>query len=145
MAQKNRVLANLKKAQRRRMRRVATDFQPPAELKVKRGLENRVINNYQKVLYGIESLFALAYQDDDRIDDALVALVLKAAIRDTRPAEPAARELLHGLREVRRLHSHLSQETWVDCLRVVYTSLCRHSSCSAGDVDYLRFTATYIR
>lgn len=145
MAPKSRFVADLKKAQRRRLRRVKTGYQPPVEPKIKRGPEQRIIARYQNVLYAIESLFAGTYHVDARVDDELVGVVLKAAIRDSQPDEPAACDLLSHLQDVRHRFPDLPQATWIDCMRVVYTSLCRHSSQRDGDVSYLQFASIYVR
>ncbi len=144
MAQRQHILAELKKTRRRRQRRPAAEFIPPVELKIKRSAENRIIDNHQNVLYRIEEALTQAYEEDPQVDDKMVSYVLKAVIRNQPLTGRTAQKLANALWKVRQMNPELATDTWLDALRVVHASVCRHSSCRNGDVEYLQFAARFI-
>lgn len=136
------MLDALKQDRKRRAHRPAG---PPPELKAPRKLEDRMIRDHQSVLQNIEFALVTASRELDFVDDKLVAAVLRCAIQQTEADDEDTRVVLRLLAHAAELREDVDDATWVNCLRVVYTSVRRHSACRAGDTDYLDFVAQYVK
>jgi hypothetical protein len=142
MAISKKMLDALKQDRKRRTHRPAG---PPPELKAPRKLEDRMISDHQDVLENIEVALVTAFWQLDFVDDKLVAGVLRCAIQQTDAEDEETRVLLRLLVHVGELREDVDDATWTNCLRVVYTSVRRHSACRAGDTDYLDFVEQYVK
>ena len=137
-------LAALKKAEKRRTRRPVPSVAPPAKLTAPAKMENRMMSYAPDVLQNIEFALVTAYRECDGIDDAVVAATLRAAIRGESPDDPLVQAVMQVLDGICRSRPDVSDELWTDGLRVVYSSVCRHSERKTGDVDYLEFVVPFL-
>jgi hypothetical protein len=92
----------------------------------------------------IEFALVTTSRELDFVDDKLVAAVLRCAIQQTEAEGEDTRVVLWLRGQVGELRQDVDDATWTNCLRVVYTSVRRHSACRAGDTDYLGFVEQYI-
>ena len=116
----------------------------PAKLKASRGLEARMMQEHLDVLQNIEFVFVTEAREDGEIDDSVIAKALKTAITGTETEDPVVADVVEALADLRDMRDDISDELWNDGLRVVYTSVRRHSTCRPGDYDYLRFASQFI-
>jgi hypothetical protein len=144
MTKRNKQLQALKKAAKRRSRRPVPTHAPAAALKANHGLERRMSRDHLDVLQNIEFALVTANRDTDDMDDQVVRAVLVAAIRGSEPADARVKWALDFLQSIREQRSNVSDELWSDGLRVVLTSVLRHSECRAGDMAYLNFASRFI-
>ncbi len=134
----------LKAYAKKRARRPVTTFQESGSLKVKGTVERRVVRDHADVLQNIEFSFVAAARESREIDDAVIEQTLRHAIQSRPTEEPVVSGLLNSLQVIREQRTDISDDLWKDALRVVYTSVQRHSSCQAGCKDYLQFVAAYV-
>ncbi len=109
-------------------------------LKPRRSLKD-MSRNHLDVLQNIEFILLSEYENDESIDDSIVAEALIAAVLNTVPDDDCAqflRERLEGIREVR---PDVSDDIWRDGLRTVLQSVLRHSSLKPGCRWYLDFVS----
>ncbi len=145
MAVNQKQLARLKKAQRRREARPATTHVAPVKLKASRGLESRMARDHIDLLQNIEFGLSNEYADEDDVDDFVVSKALKAAILGGQPEDSLAQQVHAVLLDIREMRNDADDETWSNALRVVYTSVRRHSNCRRGSIDYLTFISKYVK
>ncbi len=134
----------LRSADRRRANRPVPQIVPIASLKASGSLENRMIRGHQDVLQNIEFALVSSYREGDNIDDKVVEDALQAAIRGREPEDPAAEEAFCRLAAIRQMREDVPDELWTDGLRVVYSSVRRHSECRPGQTSYLDFVSPYV-
>lgn len=97
------------------------------------------------VLQDIEFALVQACHETEGVDDEVAEQVLRAAITRHPPADPRAERALTLLELVQKeFRSDISENLWTDGLRVVYTSLRRHSDCRPGETRYLDFVSYYV-
>jgi hypothetical protein len=96
------------------------------------------------VLENIEFVLVDAYRKDDKIDDRIVALALKAAINGQNSADELAAMIFNRLSLTRQQRKDVSDEIWTNGLKVVLESVHTHSDIEPGDTDYLDFAAKYL-
>ncbi len=143
-SQRDKRSAYLQALTRKRARRPRPAEIQPTSLKVNHGLEQRIIREHQDVLQIIEAALVGVAREAEEIDDRSVEQILRHSILRSPPADPevgAAMDWLTGIRYVRK---DVPDDVWRDALRVVYTSLRRHSKCTPGETSYLDFVAEFI-
>ncbi|MBN2594599.1 MAG: hypothetical protein JXA81_13915 [Sedimentisphaerales bacterium] len=109
-----------------------------------RKLMRRMVRDHQDILQNIEFILVTGYRDDPRIDDRIVADVLKAAIRGDTAEDDLTESLNEALGEVRLFRSDVSDDIWRDGLRTVLQSVYRHSKLRPGEREYLDFVSDFI-
>ena len=107
-------------------------------------LLKRMVRDHQDVLQNIEFVFISRYREDGRIDDRIVADILKAAIHGDMPEDALAESLIKELEEIRLFRSDVSDDIWRDGLRTVLQSVQRHSYLRPGEREYLDFVCDFI-
>lgn len=100
--------------------------------------------NHVDVLESIEFAIVNTWREDQRIDDKVVAAVLKALIREEEPKNEMARPLIKAIENTRLVRSDVSDEIWTKGLKVVLESVYTHSDAEEGDRSYLEFAGIYI-
>jgi len=145
MGNKEKWLRELKRSMKRREERPVATYVSPAGLKVKPALERRMAHDHLDVLQNIDFTLVAAYRAGDDVDDGVVEAALRAVIQGIEPSDPRAVSLVESLTATREMRADVSDSLWTDALRVVYTSVRRHSRCEAGDTDYLCFAAEFVR
>lgn len=102
----------------------------------------------QGVLLSIESTIINCYWEDSRIDDATVLFVLKSLILEDPPLLLPHAWLYSELVTARSAFLDSSRDiddvTWNECLRLVLTSVERHSCLHTGETSYLDFVADFM-
>ena len=107
-------------------------------------LLKRMVRDHQDVLQNIEFVFISRYREDRRIDDRIVADILKAAIHGDKAEDALEESLNKELEEVRLFRSDVSDDIWRDGLRTVLQSIHRHSNLRPGEREYLDFVCDFI-
>jgi len=107
-------------------------------------LLKRMTRDHQDLLQNIEFIFISRYREDRRIDDRIVANVLKAAIHGDTSENALAESLNKDLEEMRLLRSDVSDDIWRDGLLTVRQSVHRHSNLRPGEREYLDFVSYFI-
>ena len=107
-------------------------------------LLKRMVRDHQDVLQNIEFVFISRYREDGRIDDRIVADILKAAIHGDMPEDALAESLIKELEEILLFRSEVSDDIWRDGLRVVLQSVHRHSDLRPGEREDLDFVSYFI-
>jgi hypothetical protein len=133
----------IKAADRRRARRFGAAGRAPVVLKANHSLERRMVREHLDVLQNIESTLVGAARDAEEVDDRVVEQVLQLAIRGASSENPIVQWVLDLLASMRETRGDVSDDVWRDGLRVVYTSLKRHSYCRSGEYEYLAFASQY--
>src|SRR4030043_313893 len=110
-----RLRADKKKANIRLMSLHAGTKEAPGSGK----LLKRMTRDHQDLLQNIEFVFISRYREDGRIDDRIVADILKAAIHGDMPEDALAESLIKELEEIRLFRSEVSADIWRDGLGVV--------------------------
>jgi len=100
--------------------------------------------DHQDILQNIEFILVSGYREDQSIDDRIVAEALKAAIAGASPQDTLAQSLKRKLEAMREFRSDVTDDVWLNGLRVVLQSVHRHSSLSPGDRGYLDFVSQFI-
>ena len=129
---------------KRRARRPEPIIAPIGSLKVGHAVERRLVRNHADLLQNIEFALVNAASDSHEVDDHCIERILRHAITQKASDDPSTNSALDSLAEIRRLREEAPGDLWSDALRVVYTSLKRHSSCEPGDTSYLRFVSQYV-
>lgn len=129
---------------KRRARRPEATITPPVSLKVKPSVEKRMIRDHADLLQNVEFTLVNAANNSVEIDDHFVEQILRYAIKRKSSEDPIIDRAINLLTAICDLRSDVSEDVWRDALRVVYTSLWRHSSCEAGDTSYLHFVSQYV-
>ena len=129
---------------KRRAKRPDPVVVPVSSLKVGHVVERRLVRDHSDLLQEIELALVNAASDSDRIDDPCIEKILRYAINQRASEDPVINLGLDSLAAIRRQRDEDPGELWSDALRVVYTSLKRHSSCEPGEVNYLRFVSQYV-
>ena len=107
-------------------------------------LLKRMTSDHLDVLQNIEFVFISRYREDRRIDDRIVADILKAAIHGDKAEDALEESLNKELEEVRLFRSDVSDDIWRDGLRTVLQSIHRHSNLRPGEREYLDFVCDFI-
>jgi hypothetical protein len=129
---------------KKRARRPAGTVAERVSLKANHRLEQRMIRDHIDVLQNVEFSLVRTANESDQIDDLVVERILRDAIKYESSEDPIVRWGLDLLATVRQQRPDVADDLWRDALRVVYTSLTRHSSCQPGDTNYLRFVSRYV-
>ena len=127
-------MSNLRRLKRKKERRVH----------VSDGRYYYMTEEHADVLQNIEFALVSAFREDQRVDDRDVAAALRAAIAGEAPAEDTVESLVARLAGIRRMRADISDETWLDGLKVVLESVQRHSLRRRGDYDYLLFVENFL-
>ena len=114
-------------------------------LKVSHAVERRLVRNHADLLQNIEFALLNAASESHDVDDQCIEKILRHAITQQVPKDSMIGEALDSLAAIRQMRAFDSDDLWFDALRVIYTSLKRHSSCEAGEFSYLRFISNYVR
>ena len=130
---------------KRRGRRPEVTITQPVSLKVKHSVERKMVRDHADLLQNVEFALVNAAKDADEIDDTLVEQILRNSIGCKSSEHPVVVWAMRMLASVRDLRPDVTDDLWRDALRVVYSSLRRHSSCESGDTSYLRFVSQYVR
>ena len=134
----------LKQHAKRRARRPEPKFLPEATMAISGRAENRLIDSHPTVLYAIESTFLHVYDACPETDDRIVALALKKAVAGQGEDDRRVDVALALLRSARLDLPGVTDDIWLDALRVVYASVKRHSTCQPGDTGYLDFIERFV-
>ena len=100
--------------------------------------------NYLDVLQNIEFTIVSLYRRSAVLDDKVVASALKAAIAGSDASDDSSRTLVKDLENMRLLRADVSDEIWINGLKVVLQSVHNHSDARDGDTDYLDFIAVFV-
>jgi len=100
--------------------------------------------NYLDVLQNIESTIVSLYRRSAVLDDKIVVSALKAAIAGSDASDDSSRTLVKDLENMRLLRANVSDEIWINGLKVVLQSVHNHSDAKAGDTYYLDFIAEFV-
>ena len=129
---------------KRRARRPEPIVAPIGSLKVGKALERRLVRKHADLLQNIEFALVNAASDSHELDDYCIEGILRHAITQKASDDPLIDSAVDSLAEIRRLREEAPDDLWSDALRVVYTSLKRHSNCEPGETSYLRFVSQYV-
>ena len=127
-------MSNLRRMKRKKEQRYS----------VSNSLFHRMAQENQDVLQNIEFVLMSAYRNDPEIDDKDVAAALKTALAGEVPEDEAVRSLVEGLAEIRRMRADISDDLWIDGLKVVLESVHNHSHARSGDRGYLKFVQSFM-
>ncbi len=130
---------------RKRARRPEATVTQRVSLKVTHGLEQRMIRDHADLLQNVEFSLVSVAKETDEIDDHVVEQILRCAINHGSPEDPIVRWAMDLLATVRQQHPDVTDALWRDAMRVIYTSLKRHSSCEPGETSYLYFVSHFVR
>ena len=108
------------------------------------GKMKRMAREHEEVLQGIETLIDSNRQEDESMDDAVVALAIHGALTGQPHNDPRADVLVNNLANERTRHD-VSDLIWQEALRIVRDSVHRHSELRPGEVGYLSFIDKYIK
>ncbi|HUW30764.1 MAG TPA: hypothetical protein VM223_04065 [Planctomycetota bacterium] len=108
-------------------------------------LTRQMSRDHEDVLQNIESALVIVYRDMNAVDDRAALAALEAALHNRQTNDPIVEGLVGSLNHARRLRGKIPDDIWHDCLRVVISSVRRHSSLKPGDVGYLSFVAEFIK
>jgi hypothetical protein len=136
--------SQLKAYARKRTHRPEPTVENRGALKVKPAVEKRMIRDHMDILQNVEFSLVNAAKDSSEIDDSVIEQILRHAIHSKPSEDPVVTWALNLLKEMRQQRSDISDQIWSDALRVIYTSLRRHSSCEPGCRNYLRFVSAYV-
>ena len=134
----------LRRQSKRRAPRPEPPIVGPTQLKASGTLENRLTRDHQDVLQNVEFALVSAYRKADEVDDKTVEAVLRSAIRGVQSDDPIVQWVQTLLDAMRATRKDVSDDLWIDALRVVYASVRRHSACRAGDIHYLDFVTQFV-
>lgn len=101
-------------------------------------------NKHVDVLQNIESAIIGVYQNNENLDDHLVASALHASIHSSTTDHELSNQLIQSFEDVRLLRSDISDIIWIWGLKVVLDSVHTHSSAQSGDTDYLNFISNFV-
>ena len=141
----NRRKKSLQAFAKRRANRPKPTFVPSVPLKVSRATERRCVKDHADLLQNIEFTLVQIASESPEIDDQCIEKILQHAIRGQSSEEPLIRSALDSLATIQQMRGEDLDDPWIDALRVVYTSLKRHSNCESGELTYLRFVSRYVR
>ena len=96
-----------------------------------------LFETHADLLQNIEFALLEFASDSQEVDDHCIERVLRHAITQKASDDPLTNSALDSLSEIRQLREEAPDERWSDALRVVYTSLKRHSNCEPGETSYL--------
>jgi len=114
------------------------------QVHVSKGHYYYMTSEHADVLQNIEFALVSAYRKDNGIDDKDVAAALKTALAGEVPEDEAVRSLVEGLAEIRRFRADISDDLWIDGLKVVLESVHNHSHARSGDRGYLKFVQSFM-
>ena len=144
MASPKKWKADLKRAAKRRERRPQPQVVIPPSLKAPGNVERRMIRDHLELLQSIETALLEAFRSSSGdVDDQVVEAALRSAITGKEAAESKTKWAAVLLEAARSAHDW-PEGLWTDGLRVIYSSLCFHSSRKAGDTSYLSFVGTFV-
>ena len=129
---------------KKRARRPQATIVQRVSLKVNYSLEQRMIRDHADVLRNVESSLVSVAMESDEIDDHIVEQVLRYAINHGSPEDPIVQWAMDLLATVRQQHPDVTDALWRDAMRVIHTSLKRHSSCEPGETSYLYFVSHFV-
>lgn len=129
---------------KRRARRPDPIVVPSGSLKVGHAVERRVVRKHTDLLQNIEFALVNAASDSHEVDDQYIESILRHAITQKASEDPLINSALDFLAAIRGQREEDPGDLWNDALRVVYTSLKRHSTCEPGETSYLRFVSQYV-
>ena len=130
---------------KRRARRPEPIVVPSRSLKVGQAVERRLVRNHADLLQNIEFTLVNAASELDEFDDQCIERILRHAITQKDSEDPSTNSVLESLEAICRQRELDPGDLWSDALRVVYTSLKRHSNCKPGETSYLKFVSQYVR
>ena len=128
----------------KRARRPEAAVTQRGSLKVKHAEERRMVRDHADILQNIEFTLVDAARESADLDDHLVEQILRHTIDGTSAEDPIVTWAMTLLAEARDLRAEISDSLWRDGLRVIYTSLKRHSTCQPDDTRYLEFVSQYM-
>ena len=129
---------------KKRARRPQATVTQRGSLKVKLGREQRMIRDHADMLQNVESALVSVAKESDKIDDHVVEQVLRFSINHDSSEDPMVWWAMDVLATIRQQRPDVTDDLWRDAMRVVYTSLKRHSTCEPGDTSYLDFVSQYV-
>ena len=112
--------------------------------RVSDSLYYHMTDEHSDLLQYIEFALVSAYRNDPKIDDKEVATALKSAITGTESEGEVVSLLMEYLSEVRHLRADISDDLWIDGLKVVLGSVRNHSTVRSGDQGYLNFIQSFL-
>ncbi len=116
----------------------------PSSLKVGHSVERRMVRNHSDLLQNIEFALVNAASESREVDDPCIERILRHAITQRACEDPIVNSALDSLAAIRQLRDGVSGDLWSNALRVVYSSLKRHSNCEPGETSYLRFVSRFV-
>jgi len=108
-------------------------------------LTRQMTSSHEDVLQNIEFALVAAFRDHDAIDDRAALAVLEAALHNRQPDDHIVEIAVGMLGGIRKMRSDVSDDVWLDCLRLVIASVHRHSSLKPGDTGYLDFVRQFVQ
>ncbi len=129
---------------KKRTRRPEATVTLCGSLKVKHAEQRRMVRDHADILQNIEFTLVDAARESAELDDHLVEQILRHTIVCTSAEDPIVTWAMTLLAEARDLRAEVSDSLWRDALRVIYTSLKRHSTCQPDDTRYLDFVSQYM-
>jgi hypothetical protein len=137
-------MKELRKAEKRRLRRPQPEIVDLSPLTVKPRERDRFTQRAPMLLLSVEKTLAAASRNDPQLDDSHVAAALVCAIRDTHHDSETISQLLANL-ELAASESGASPDDWRIALRVIYTSLTNVSSGKSGSHQYLDKAKSFVQ
>lgn len=138
-------IRELKKEHRRRQenpRPKSTEVSQ--KLIVKNSVQRSFTDRYPREMLMLEKQLYVAYREYPSIDDRAIARALAAEIREQQTNTPEEAHVVLQLRDYRE-DSELSDENWINALRIIYTSVDNHRSRQPGTRNYLNFIEGFLR
>jgi hypothetical protein len=114
------------------------------KMKGGKGLMDRIAREHEDVLHDIEQLFVVRWRENAQVDDLRCHQAIEAVVIGQAPQHPDAAALAEGLRRVRQYRQDISDQVWMDALRVVAESIRRHSARLPGETNYLGFVGVFL-
>ncbi len=141
-------MAKLSKRIEQAIRHRAKVGRPQAEEQVKLIVSNHerdvFTQAHANVLLKLESMLAQLAQQDSDIDDHLIEIGLRSAIRRRAATDPRADLLVDLLSHMPEIHG-VDEEVFQTAMRVIYKSLRTHSDCEPGECRYVNFVQEWVQ
>jgi hypothetical protein len=96
------------------------------------------------LLQNIEFALVNVASKSREVDDQCIERILRHAITQQASEDLIVDSALDALAVIRQQRDGESGDLWSNALRVVYTSLKRHSNCEPGEFSYLCFISQYV-
>lgn len=132
----------LQKARKKRGTRPTPVVTPSPSLTMKNRQRDRFTNSHAHVLLGIERAIVAQFAIDASLEDRTVAKALETLILGQTP-DDSVRELCERLQVVEKIAD--SEQTWIDGMRAINTSVESYKRQNSSGRDYLFYARSFVK